>query len=205
MKNVNLSVCFKGARQYIHGTDMLDQCIALLIERFAGVMEQVDFLIRRMTDRNLFLSLYPAELAPALEEQDVAVLRFVVAGRNWDARISCAEDSPDCRINYDEDAVVASCSFDSFARKVELRQEVGYTVVETLVATTKALHLRVFPDIQSGWMFCRLTSPVWPPAESLEGGSVQLTQTLGTRLTRSEVSCAGKVLGQIYFSTKGTI
>jgi hypothetical protein len=204
MKNIDLAFCFKGARQYIHGTDMLNQCTALLREKLGGGLEQLDFVIHRMTDRNLCLSLYPAESVPDFDALEVAGLKFAVAGKYWDARLSDADDSPDCRYPYDEDVVVHLSSLDAVGRQIVLQQEAPYSEIETLVAMTKALHQKVFPELDGSWVFCRWSSPRWPLAENLRGVCIKLTQTLGTRLTRSEVSLDGKMLGHIYFSARSS-
>lgn len=202
MKNIDLAFCFKGTRQYVHGTDMLNQCTALLREKLGADLVQLDFVIHRMTDRNLRLSLYPAESAPDFDKLEIAGLKFSVADKYWDARLSDADDSPDCRNPYDEDVVVKLCSLDAVGRQIILQQEAPYSEIETLVAMTKALHQKIFTDLDGSWVFCRWRSPRWPFADSLKGASIQLTQALGTRLTRSEVSIDGEVLGHIYFSAK---
>jgi hypothetical protein len=204
MKNVDLAFCFKGARQYIHGTDMLNQCTTVLREKLVGGLEQIDFVIHRMTDRNLCLSLYPAESAPEFDVQEVAGLKFSVAGKYWDARLTDADDSPDCRYPYDEDVVVHLSSLDAVGRQIVLQQETPYSEIETLVAMTKALHQKVFPDLSGSWVFCRWSSPRWPLDNSLNGVRIQLIHALGTRLTRSEVSLDGKMLGHIYFSARSS-
>jgi hypothetical protein len=201
MKKFDLNLCYKGERQYIHGTDMLNKSVELLREQFQGEFAGFDFTIHRMSDSNLSLCLYPHDQAPELIEQDIVALKFDAAGESWEARLKETEDQPDCRYPFDEESIVRLCAINSAERSIQLQHEAQYSTIEILVAMTKALHLDVYPGLDANWMFCRWESPHWPLGVSLNGACVRLLQALGTRLTRSEVSLDGVILGHIYFCT----
>lgn len=202
MKNVDLGVCFKGARQYVHGTDMLNKSVALLTQELGTSLEQLDFVIHRMTDRNLCLNLDSAEDAVEFQASDVAELKFFVGGHAWVARLSEMHDTLVCRYPYDEDIVVTRCHLNVQERQIVLTDDAPYSKIETLVAMTKLLHQATFQDTAGNWVFCRWSSPFWPLAQGLNGVRIQLVQALGTRLTRSVVSLNGQTLGDIYFSAR---
>jgi hypothetical protein len=202
MKNVDLGVCFKGTRQYVHGTDMLNKSAALLIQELGTSLEQLDFVIHSMTDRSLCLNLDPTEYAVEFQASDVAELKFLAGGHAWVARLSEMHGTPACRYPYDEDVVGARCSLDVQEREIVLSDDAPYSKIETLVAMTKSLHQAKFPGTVGSWVFCRWSSPVWPIAQNLNGVRIQLAQVLGTRLTRSVVSLNGQTLGDIYFSAR---
>lgn len=202
MKRVDIPFCFKGGRQYIHGTDMLDKGAEFLEGEFGAPLEELEFVIHAMTSRNLLLYVYPARSAPVNTASQIAELKFKVADKSWDARYFESSDIPDCRYAYDEDVVVDICTLSILERKIVLQQEAPHSEIETLVAMTKVLHRNIFPHAEGSWVFCRWSSPRWPLSNSLKGVSVKLIHSLGTRLTRSEVSLEGKVLGYIYFSAR---
>ncbi len=205
MKSYELNFSFNGARQYIHGPDIFNECVRLLQEQFNGALEGVEFVIHRMTDSNLMLTVCEQEGSPQPVAQAVAEFRFKAGGKNWEALLVEKGGRPESRNAYDESLVVDRCDIDLQGRHVVLdRGEAPYSAMETMVSMNKALHLKVFPDLDGSWVFCRWSSPQWPLAESLSGVCIQLTQTLGTRLTRSEVSLDGKVLGHIYFSARSS-
>lgn len=202
MKKFELNFSFKGERQYIHGTDILDKSSELVSEYLGEKLEQVDFVIHRMTDRNLSLVLYPNPQMPELAAMNIAVLKFAVRGKPWEARLTEKEDHPADTCLYDENAVTELCRIDKDERKVLLLHDTPYTNIETLVAMTKMLHINIFPNMTGSWVFCRWNSSSWPLRENLKGICIQLKQALGTRLTKSEVSVDLTVLGHIYFSAR---
>jgi hypothetical protein len=203
MKRFELDFSFKGARQYIQGPDIFDESVRLLREQAGDNLEFLEFVIHRMTDRNLYLTLYPAAQVPQLDAQDVAELKFTVSGQSWVARLTDTANQPASRRPYDETMVVEKCEIDEVERRIVFRRgETPYSMMETLVSMNKALHLKVFPDARGSWVFCQWNSPHWPLDESLNGVCIQLKQALGTRLTRAEVSLDDRVIGQMYFSAR---
>jgi len=198
----SLSLCFKGARNYMHGTDMVNQAYSAVMETLA--VAQVDafrFVIHRMTGSRLALELRKGE-GVSVAVAPVATMTFKAKGRPCLGVIVEDEGRPDCRYPYDEDSIVKACVLDREARNIVLQEESPFTPIETVVAMTKFLHLAVFPDAPGKWVFCRWESEHWPLSQKQAGLSVSLGQTLGTRLTRSEVCLDGEVLGQVFFSAK---
>lgn len=202
MKNIELDFCFKGDRQYVHGTDMLNKCVDYLLEACGNRLENFQFVIHRMTDRNLIFTFHQISDCSERPEYIVAGVSFSVARQAWVGYLTDGLEQPVCRYPYDEDAVVDLCSVDKDGRRIKLTADAAFSDIETLVAMTKALHLKVFHDFTGKWVFSGWDSPRWPLGEGMQGVCIQLIQNLGTRLTKSEVTIAGKVLGHIYFSGK---
>jgi hypothetical protein len=201
MKTFDLDFFFKGERQYIHGTDMLHASCAKLAE--LGELEQLDFVAHRMTDSNLRLVLFAANEAPVTEMDAVAELKFSAAGQSWIAHLIETERKPDCRKSYDENVIRESCSVDESERQISLaHRHTQHTDIEIMVAMTKILHLKLFPQVTGSWVFCRWTSARWPIGRDLEGLSIKLIHALGTRLTRSEVKLKNDTVGYMYFSAR---
>ncbi len=203
MKSYELNFSFKGARQYIQGPDIFNECVCLLQEQFNGTLEGVEFVIHRMTDSNLLLTVCNQEESHQPVAQAVAELRFKAGGKSLEALLVEKGGRPESRHTYDESLVVDRCDIDLQDRQIVFDGgEVPYSAMETLVSMNKALHLKVFPNLVGSWVFCRWSCPRWPLSDNLNGVRIQLIQALGTRLTRSEVSLEGNVLGHIYFSAR---
>ncbi|SDC54303.1 hypothetical protein SAMN05216185_103166 [Pseudomonas guariconensis] len=206
MKMYKLELGFKGARKYIQGPDIFNQVMRCVPEFLVGSVSDIEFVIHRMTGSNLEAQLHVSEKVLLAEPDDVAIIRVVISGQQLQARVKPTGGQPSIRVPYVESAVTDHCAVDVGDRTIRLvRDGSGFSPVEILISMNKALHLAVLnkPD-DTSWVFCRWDGHVWPLPADLSGVTVSLKQTLGTRLTRSDVELDGQVLGQIYFSAKGT-
>ena len=203
MLTKELNFNFKGARDYINGTDILNASTRFLLDATGGVLEGVEFVIHRMTNSNLLLQLYNPDEVPRIDQSVVATFKFLSNEKRWDAHLTETGHIPSMRTPYDESLVVEQCKIDVEAKSACLHVEkLPYTAIETLVSMNKSLHLMLFPGLDKQWVFCRWDSPVWPIENNLQGVCITLKQALGTRLTKAEVAINGQVLGYIYFSAR---
>jgi hypothetical protein len=198
-----LDICFKGNRMYVHGTDMLRVVSAAVIRQTtAAEIRQLNFMINRMTSRNLSVELEQGETPPVTVLPPLATLSFEVAGVRWHGALVEESGEPACRYPYDEDSIIALCRIDQPGRSISLEGETVFTPIEVIVAMTKALHQALYPQAPGKWVFCRWESEHWPVAASTRGLSVTLSKTLGFRLTKSAVICGEERIGWIYFSAR---
>lgn len=203
MNDSNLKLVFKGERNYVQGTTMFDETVRLLSDAGYEPLNAIQFLIHKMISTNLKLVVEPyREAAPAGE--DAAVMRFAADKQSMQACVKLQDGMPETRMPYDESAVLNHCEIDAATRSIRLLNDrSGFSQIEVLVSMNKALHLAVLDKpADTSWVFCRWDSPAWPLSADLNGVTVTLKQTLGTRLTRADVELAGQMLGQIYFSAK---
>jgi hypothetical protein len=203
MINQELDFSFKGKRDYVQGTDMFNESARFLGSVFGSQIEYVEFIIHRMVSSNLTLQLYGRDEAPQLDARVVATLKFSTNAMLWEAHLIPSERQPKDRFPYDEFLVIEKCKIDLVTKSISFCSDSSpYSAVETLVAMNKALHLKLFPDLDTQWVFCRWDSHFYPLAENLYGVSINLKQALGTRLTKAEIILQGNILGYIYFSAK---
>src|SRR5690606_31235295 len=94
---------------------------------------------------------------------------------------------PSKRTNYDESVITALCHYDDERRLVSLTGQPNLNAIETLIAMNKALHLRLLPVQTAQWVFARWESKYWPIESNLAGAQIQIVQTLGNHLTKSEI------------------
>ncbi len=203
MGDRRLHLAFKGNRDYVHGTTMFDEAARCLSDVGHTQLTDVEFLIHKMANTHLRLHVGPQQ-AGAPTADDIAVMRFVAQGQPMQARLKSDAGVPELRVPYDESQITHRCEVDAAARCIRLARDVpGFSQIEVLVSMCKALHLAVLDKPQgTNWVFCRWESPEWPLRAGLHGVSMALKQTLGTRLTRTEVESNGHPIGQIYFSAK---
>lgn len=191
----------KGSRNYVHGTDMVNFCVGSLTDHFQTALTSLYFSIHRMTVKNLCLYVFSDTEVPDRTEADNAVIRFTVNDARWTGYLRELQSEASHRIEYNEDSIRAECVVDQSERSITLSDRPAMTDIETIVAMTKVLHTELFPP-SLRWVFCRLECPYWPGTKKGERFKITLTQTLGTKLTRSEIKGSDGVIGSVYFSAK---
>lgn len=197
-----ISFTFKDARTYIQGPDMLNKTLEVLHnEHKDEPITSLRFAIHRMTGQYLDLTIQ--ENPENNEPHDcIATLSYQTSKSRYLARLTENPAVPTERVPYDEQSLISLCTINKEDKKISLLSPSPFSFVETVVSMNKALHLATIPEATGKWVFCR-----WESSEStnvLKPNSIEikLKQTLGTRLTCSEVFCQNELLGKVYFSSK---
>jgi len=187
-----LDLRFKGDRDYLHGTDMVDAVIG----HFQG-MTDIAVRIQKIAARPVELIVLPD---PTTERKNMVA---VFSGRLGEREISIGlreieDGSLPGRYAYDDRAVVAAAAFDFDNRTADMAWNADYTPIEQIVALQKALLLRCFADAAVHWYFTRLDVNVLP--DRFDKLALAVTQALGTNLVRSGISLDDEDIGNVYFS-----
>lgn len=103
------------------------------------------------------------------------------------------------RLPYPEEEITVHSRVDE-GHSVMMLDRVPYRPIEILVAITKHLHYRSYPETSGKWVFTRLDLDRFLVDE--DGGqlAVSLQKSIGTRLTQSEIRSGDAKIGKIYFS-----
>jgi len=184
-----LEFCFKGGRTYLHSTDVFNK----LLEIFGHDIENINFSFYRITDKNILLK-------DSLDEKLnlVFMFEFTKSGEKKRFYGFEAEKPINCRYEYDEDSITEKAFIRDNCAILEERS--SYSFIEHLVALTKFLHLKLLPK-KGKWYFARLQLEGVP--SDFIPLKVCLNQTLGSKLTASNVFVGEKPVGKIYFSLVG--
>jgi len=200
MEIIPVNFRFKGARDYVHGTDMYDQLLPLLMERLTGgTVAALKMTIRgvmRRQGRLLIESEGQGASRPDGVKAEFCLTRQKHGIFGW-----LTEDSREIldRYSYDEAPLLALCSVRR--NHVALEYNPGYTPIEVLVAMNKLLMETLFPDEKGKWFFTRLQL-----ARPLEPGDMEdlvLEHEMslpGNALTRTRIRSGREGLGSIFFS-----
>ena len=187
-----LDLRFKGDRDYLHGTDMVDAVIG----QFDG-MSDIAVRIQKIADRPVETVVLPDS---SNERKNMVA---VFSGRLGDKNISIGlreiegAASPG-RYPYDDRDVVTDAVFDFENQTAEMTWNTNYTPIEQIVALQKALLLGCFADAAVHWYFTRLDVSVLP--DRFDKLVLSVTQALGTNLVRSGISLNDNDIGNVYFS-----
>ena len=140
----DLNLEFKGQRDYLHGTDMFSSITAILAKKFGGHVERLT--IRRVASRQLRLRL------DEMPENAAGVASGV--WRAKDAHDFWLEETTEPvlgRYPYDENRIVASASLSGETLSAD--RVADFSAIETVVAMTKELNVKLSPDIKGQWYF----------------------------------------------------
>lgn len=200
-----LSLCFKGSREYIQGTNMLDAAMEAIAHRAQGMpIENLNFSISKMTGKKLVCDWWEKGSPAPDHGKPIVTCLFNLGDVPYEGRLVETEDDVKERVPFDESVITSRCVFtpaESLVKLVETPSDV--TPIEILVSMNKALHYKVFTiPSDSQWVFCRWESAVWPLPDEMRGISLTIEQSLGTRLTRARVELNDALIGRIYFSAR---
>ncbi|MBI3096120.1 MAG: hypothetical protein HYY97_14730 [Rhodocyclales bacterium] len=198
-QTVPLVLAYKGARSYLHGTDMYNA----IMEYFGRVMSQQVRgplkMVMHEFARNQVDLLYSigAERCPRPEN---ARLEFSLAG---DVSGWLNETDRPVRSSrpYPEDEIIAGSRLEE--RAIIAALGAPCSTIEVLVSLTKHLHTTLLPGA-TGWAFTKLELQRPLSDDDADDLQVELLNTLGNRLTKSAVRVGSTLLGHIYFSAVGS-
>lgn len=187
---------FKGARGYIHGTDMFNAMIS------AGPSSDVSNIRFSVHDfvRTPLCRLYLTD-----SKEELNGINGICARCQFDAEgathwLALTQDSGDSasggRYAYDEERIVSACRIDG--ESIVLLQQSPFTFIETIVAMNKHMHEQLFPEVDGKWIFTRIDLA----SRCDERGNLALhfRHNMNYRLTKSDILVNGIKAGDIYFS-----
>jgi len=185
--------CFKGARDYVHGTDIYTAITKSFSQDIDG---GIDLSFHGIARKNLTMS--------DLKPEDEALIKSVVKYRAKDGSkkvfygVENAE-SIFCNYAYEEEKITQASSIDLEKKSIVLEKQSEFSFIEEIVAMNKELLLTLFPDQKGKWYFTRLqiASSVEKTLYPLE---LEFRSNFQFKLTKTEIFMNKKSLGYIYFS-----
>ena len=181
---IYLNFCFKGDRDYVHGTDMFNS----IVKNLDTSLKRIDFMIYKRTNKNLLLK-------DKLNNKDLIIFKFLNNGKIYYGIET--DDIVDCRYSFKEEEILEKTELKK--RKVALlHYNDKYSFIENIVVANKYLLNEIFPNIKGKWYFTRLQLEYYPiKAKTL---NLEFINHLNLRLTKTKISDDKKTLGYIYFS-----
>lgn len=190
-----LALQYKGDRNYLHGTDLFNETLTWLGSE-KGELKDIDFAFHRLATRQLM-----ARVGAAPEGiEPMAVCTYTSGGVREKAYLTETDQAVSGRYPYPEDEIVSRMEIDLAARRGVLRGDTGYSDIETWVAMTKALHYKVFTQLQGKWLFVRGRFPQYVRHARADERTLVIAASFNDKLTRSEALLEGVKVGEIYFS-----
>ena len=190
-KTFDLDFCYKGSRQYVHGTDIF----AKLTKRYEEEIHNIDIAFHGITKNNMTFS------TEKPVEEDVKVT-FRCTQKTEKIRLFGYENdkSVSCRYDYWEEKIVESSSINPSESSIILDDSTEYSFIEHIVAMNKALVEKLYPEANGKWYFTRLQLKRNVEMSLISSLKLVLESNFQFKLTKSVIVVNGENLGFIYFS-----
>lgn len=187
---------FKGARTYIHGTDMFN--VMASSSQNAG-MSNIRFTVHDF----VYTPVCRLYLADSMDELNTvtdirARCQFEVNGQTrWLVLTQGAGDATSGgRYEYDEEKIISLCRM--AGEGIALAQQSPFSFIETVVSMNKHMHQQLFPEAVGKWIFTRIDLAAF--CEARDNLALQFKHNMNYRLTKSDILVNGSKVGDIYFS-----
>ena len=190
MNECELEFCFKGTRNYVHGTDIFTK----LVESYSNV-SKVDILFHGVTVKNMrFLTEKP-------EANEVKVT-FKCQCNNEKIKLFGIENDTDveCRYEYLEETIINNSTINISKELIILNNQTQYSFIEHIVAMNKGLLENLFPDAKGKWYFTRLQLKDNIDMKNVSSLQLIMKSNFQFKLTKSAIIVNGLETGFIYFS-----
>lgn len=192
-KKESLEFCFKGSRNYVHGTDIFNKLIDLLGEEMKN--EKIDVTFHGIAKTNMNLT----PVKP--ENEDLLKFAIKYIDKTGKKEVLYALENGqaiECRYEYPENDICELSDLDIKNQKIVLKNDSSYTFVENSVALNKYLLENLFPEANGKWYFTRFQlNEICQKEYPLR---LELKANFNFKLTKTEIFVADKSVGFIYFS-----
>lgn len=185
----SLKFCFKGDRDYVHGTDIVP-AIFQYFEKDA--LTDIDIKFNSMSKTGL-------DLCEGDDAREASVnIRLLQNSEPKFYQLVENGQAITCRSEYDEQQILDQSLLDIEKKSVSLNSVTGFSLSENFVAMNKYLLLSLFPEAEGKWLFTRLEQFERLPDDLLI--TVVFKKNFKFRLVQSSVHSGEKHIANLYFT-----
>jgi hypothetical protein len=190
----NLDFCYKGNRNYIHGTDVYNT-ITSYLEKNTYQYDNLDLSFHKIAVNNITLT----DKMPI--ENDIKFVFKYMTPDGGKMVVYGIENQQEviCRYPYPEEDICNLSELDILQKEVKLTQNSSYTFIENCVALNKYLLENLFQNAEGKWYFTRLQLKIIPK-DIFYPLKLKFKINFNLKLTKTEIFIDNKTIGYIYFS-----
>lgn len=195
-----LSLTFKGAREYLAGTDIFNQINVIIAAGTATKDTYIQRIVfRKLATRRCYLVL-DNDNKYARDASLIADVKLLgpTTGASLSLRILEGDVPVTERSPYDEDSIVTAAVLDGDHRKIRINVESSYSTIEVIVALTKHLHNSLYAIENGKWLFAQLDLEQALPYVYSDI-TIENRSLIGNRFTVNSIILDGEYLGTIRF------
>ena len=193
----DLEIPFKGNRNYLHSTDLYNAFFSTLENYISPDKIKNPFLLfKRIINQPVqvtfkdFKGEYKARFSLDLDKI------------TYRAHVFERQGNVSQRIPYSEEKITSNCQLNLGNKSILINhdQENPYSIIESIVAANKKLHLTLFDKYPGKWLFTEVKSTIPLYEKPWTKIEVRLESNLSTKLTKSIIFVDEINLGHICFS-----
>jgi hypothetical protein len=191
----DLDFCFKGERDYVHGSDIFNKLSDILHSSEID-NRSIDFSIHGISRSNItILTEKPADLTGikfALKYAGENDSKGCLYGVENDRKI-------DCRYAYPEEIIVEKIESSENEFEAELYENSSFTFIENLLVLNKFLVNRIISNENGKWYFTKLQLKKTVSNDFLPLKLV-FKNNFNYKFTKTEIFVNSESVGFVYFS-----
>jgi uncharacterized protein YecE (DUF72 family) len=201
MKKFELSLPYRGARDYLQGADLVENLLSVCGAEMPDGPLLVQFHTLLKVQPDLLVDV--EDMAEARKLPGFcAEARFGTAAEPRYAVWLASERAVTERKVCNEAEVAAAAVVDVAGRSAVLPFPSPGTPMEMIVFLNKQLHFQVLPQVKAKWLFVKLELKQRLPEKGERELKLVLRQVLGERFTKAEILIDGVSYGAMIFSTQ---
>ncbi|MDF1815519.1 MAG: hypothetical protein P1V20_25195 [Verrucomicrobiales bacterium] len=199
MKVKEVEMAFRGARDYLHGTDLYDAVVSSSDDPCSAMSDfYINFHSKLVKQPDIVWDV-PAD---RMKDSSFRVeFGCQIQGAERKGAIFESDRSISDRRECNEKKVVESAQIDLENRTGILVVPADARPIESVVFLNKHLNSLVLPHIKAPWLFTKIELSQMLPENTIKNLELKLSQVLGDRLGRSEIIVDGASVGHITFLT----
>jgi len=193
-----IKFCFKGHRNYVHGTDIFNAVCKNYQNASGNVPTDIEMSIHHITRNNMTLVMQE-ELLPA----EKSAVNIIVKEKETIVKIALLENEEkvECKYDYPENDIITAAKFNEVDKTITLINYHQYTLIEKLVALNKSLLQALFTDAEGQWYFVKIKlANVDLNNQNPREIKLSFKKNMNFKLTQTEILVENKSVGNIYFS-----
>lgn len=187
-----LNFCFKGSRDYVHGTDIFNELKNCFDNSFNYESTMLDLSFHGVAKKNL-------DIIEGVVSDAKGIIKFLDRSNNRKT-YSLVENKNDidCRYEYPEKNIVNLSTVDFNTQVVSLEEYTSFSFIENIVALNKHLLESIFGKVSGKWYFTRLQLKRIPLVDYPV--KLEFMSNFNFKLTKTEIFLNSESVGFIYFS-----
>jgi len=194
-----ISFRFKGDRTYIPGVDIFDSLLEIIRQYTGEYPISIQGSFHRLLRHNAIFRIYETN-QPVNFKTCHAHFSVQTATETYQITVSKIDEPITSSYVYDEEQVTKEIIFHGQAAEILIKPE--YSYIEQLVAITKKLHIKIYPEAKGQWLFTKiqLTHAADPKFFFGRRLVVKAVKNLHYLLTQNSILLDDVPVGEIWFS-----
>lgn len=195
---------YKGNRNYVHGTDIINETIKHL--NYLGYFPdsfEISFKNLVITDLEICVFNIDDEIGENLMSEDVlAFATFKFEKKTFTILYKKTQNEIKSNYPFSEDTIINKTILNLEKKSITYLSKNNFTIIEIIVAMNKHLLIKLNPNESGKWYFGKLKLEKNILAEKFSEIQIILIKNIGVRYTQSLIKLDGSNVGFVYFSMK---